>query len=254
MVVDYKKEGRIAIFTINRPEAMNALSAQVHKELSEAMIDFRDDPELWVGIITGAGDKAFSAGQDLSGARSGPSGGEAGDTMMAYNLADKIWKPFIAAINGFALGGGLELAMTCDIRIAAEHAQLGLPEVNIGFMPGTGGTQRLPRFVPRAIAAEILLTGERISAQEAYRIGLVNKVVPLDELMATAKQIAKTICKKGPLGVRATKEAMIRGYNLPLDEGLKLESELAADVRSSEDFKEGARAFAENRPPVYKGK
>ncbi len=251
MAVDYKKEGRIAIFTINRPEAMNALNADVSRELNEAMIDFRDDPELWVGIITGAGDRAFSAGADIKGFLAPP---QAGERAAEQVHADQIWKPFIAAINGYALGGGLELAMTCDLRIAAEHAQLGQPEINIGFMPGAGGTQRLPRFVPRAKAAEILLTGQRINAQEAYRIGLINKVVPLDQLMSTAKEWAETICKAGPLGVRASKEAMIRGYNMPLEEGLQLEKELASRVRSSEDFKEGARAFVEKRPPDYKAK
>ncbi len=254
MAVDYKKEGRIAIFTINRPEAMNALNAQVHKELSEAMIDFRDDPDLWVGIITGAGDRAFSAGADIKEFRPGPVEGRGAGGQTAYQLADHIWKPFIAAINGFALGGGLELAMTCDIRIAAEHARLGQPEINIGYMPGAGGTQRLTRFVPRALAAEMLLTGEPISAQEAYRIGLVSRVVPLDQLMPTAMKIAKTICQKGPLGVRASKEAMIRGYSMPLEEGLQLERELNNQMRNTEDFMEGAKAFAEKRPPNYKAK
>ncbi|MBM2824836.1 MAG: 3-hydroxybutyryl-CoA dehydratase [Dehalococcoidales bacterium] len=250
MVVDYKKEGRIAIFTINRPEAMNALSEEVHRKLNEAMTDFRDDPELWVGILTGAGDRAFSAGQDISGFRAGPTG----PRVTAYNLADKIWKPFIAAINGYALGGGLELALTCDIRIAADHARLGQPEVNIGFMPGGGGTQRLPRFLPRAITAEMLLTGRMIDAQEALRIGLVNRVVPLAQLMPAAREIAETICQKGPLGVRATKEAMIRGYSMPLDEGIKLELEMSEALRSTEDYMEGAKAFVEKRKPVYRGK
>ncbi len=251
MAVDYEKEGRIAIFTINRPEARNALSMQVRKELNDALLDFRDDPDLWVGIITGAGDKAFSAGADIKEFRPGPMVVKG---MVAPIRPDQIWKPFIAAINGFALGGGLELAMECDIRIAAEHARLGQPEVNIGFMPGGGGTQRLPRFVPRAMAAEILLTGEPIDAQEAYRIGLVNKVVPLDQLMPTVKEWAETICRKGPLGVMAAKEAMVRGYSMTLGEGLQLERDLANRVRTSEDFMEGARAFAEKRAPDYKAK
>jgi len=251
MAVDYEKEGRIAIMTINRPEALNALNMDVRRELNEAMIDFRDDPELWVAIITGAGDRAFSAGADIKEFRPGPIEEPKGVEIVS---PDQIWKPFIAAINGYALGGGLELAMTCDIRIAAEHARLGQPEINIGFMPGAGGTQRLPRFVPRAMAAEILLTGQRIEAQEAYRIGLVNKVVPLDQLMPTAKQYAETICQAGPLGVRATKEAMIRGYNMTLQEGLKLERELVNRVRITEDFMEGARAFAEKRPRDYQAK
>ncbi len=249
MAVDYKKEGKIAIFTINRPEAMNSLNSAVRKEMAEAMLDFRDDPQLWVGIVTGAGEKAFCAGADIKEFRPGPM-----EASWSTIRADQIWKPFIAAINGFALGGGLELAMTCDIRIAADHARLGQPEVNIGFMAGAGGTQRLPRFVPRAKAAEILLTGEPISADEAYRIGLVNKVVPLAKLMATAKEMAETICRKGPLGVRATKEAMIRGYSMPLEQGLQIEADMANRIRSTEDFMEGAKAFAEKRPPQYKAK
>ncbi len=251
MAVDYEKEGRIAIFTINRPEAMNALNSQVRQELNQALIDFRDDPDLWVGIITGAGEKAFSAGADIKEFRPGPiqTGGA-----VAWVRPDQIWKPIIAALNGFALGGGLELAMECDLRIAAEHARLGQPEVNIGFMPGAGGTQRLTRFVGRAMAAEILLTGQHIDAQEAYRIGLVNRVVPLDQLMPTARELAETICQRGPMGIRATKEAMIRGYDLTLEQGLRLERDLANRVRTTEDFMEGARAFAEKRKPVYRAR
>lgn len=161
---------------------------------------------------------------------------------------------FIAAIHGYCLGGGCELAMTCDIRIAADNAQFGQPEVNIGFMPGGGGTIRMPRFIPRAIASEILLTGNRIDAAEALRIGLVSRVVPRDQLMETARAIANTIISRGPLGVRATKEAMIRGYSMTLEEGLELERKLATQIRTTEDFMEGARAFAQKRPPQYKAK
>jgi len=255
MAVDYEKEGRIAIITINRPEAMNALSNEVRSEMQEAYRDFRDDNDLWVAIITGAGEKAFSAGADIKGFVAEPARREDRSGPQGPPLrADTIWKPFIAAINGYCLGGGLELAMTCDIRIAAEHAQFGQPEINIGLIPGSGGTQRLPRFVPRALAAEILLTGNRISAEEAYRIGLVSRVVPLGQLMSTAKQIAQTICQRAPLGVRASKEAMIRGFSMPLEEGLALEHELAGKVRASEDFREGTRAFVEKRPPSYKAK
>lgn len=253
MAVDYKVEGRVATMTINRPEAMNALNAAVRQELHDAMVSFRDDPEVWVAILTGAGDRAFSAGADIKDFR--PSTGqEAPARPEAPVRADTIWKPFIAAIHGYCLGGGLELAMTCDIRIAADDARLGQPEINIGFMPGGGGTQRLPRFVSRAWAAEILLTGDRINAEEALRIGLVSRVVPRDQLMSTALEIANTICSRGPLGVRATKEAMIRGHNMTLEEGLALETKLAHHIRSSEDFMEGARAFVEKRPPDYKGK
>jgi len=249
-VVEVQKEGKIVIITINRPEARNAVNSEVRQGLNQIFIDFRDDPNLWVAILTGAGDKAFSAGADIKEFRPGPSASTAGQSLRP----DQIWKPFIVAINGYALGAGLEIAMECDIRLAAEHARLGQPEINIGFMPGAGGTQRLPRFVPRAMAAQILLLGEPIDAQEAYRIGLVNKVVPLAELLPTAKQWAETICRKGPVGVRASKEAMIRGYDLSLNEGLTLERELARGVRESEDFAEGTRAFVEKRPPQYKGK
>ncbi len=254
MAVNYEKDGRIAVITINRPEAMNSLSVEVQTGLQEAYADFKENDDLWVAIITGAGEKAFCAGADIKSFRQASSADVPERPSTPRLRPDTIWKPFIAAINGYCLGGGLELSMTCDMRIAAEHAQLGQPEVNIGFMPGGGGTQRLPRFVPRALAAEILLTGDRISAQEAYRIGLVNKVVPLDELMSTAKKMANTICERGPLGVRATKKALIRGYSMPLEDGLRLETELAAQIRTSDDFMEGARAFAEKRPPAYKAK
>jgi len=256
MAVDYEKEGRIAIMTINRPEAMNSLSVDVSREMHEAMVDFRDDPDLWVAIITGAGDRAFSAGADIKGFRqaSGEDVERARKRDEAPVRADTIWKPFIAAIHGYCLGGGLELAMTCDIRIAAEDAQLGQPEINIGYMPGAGGTIRLPRFVPNAVAAEMLFTGNRINAQEALRTGLVSRVVPLDKLMPTAREIAENICQRGPLGVQASKKAMINAYSLTLEEGLQLERELNTQLRTTEDFIEGARAFAEKRPPDFKAK
>jgi len=252
MAVDYEKEGRIAIFTINRPEVMNALNAQARRELIEAMVDFRDDPNLWVGIITGTGDKAFSAGADIKELCPGPTDIQKEEVETVR--ADKIWKPFIAAINGYCLGGGLELALTCDIRIAAEHARLGQPEVLNGFFGGGGNTQRLPRFIPWAKAAEIIFTGQQIDAQEAYRIGLINKVVALDKLMPTAKEWADNICQAAPLGVRAAKEAMIKGYSLPLEGGLQLERSLRNLMPLTEDFVEGTRAFIEKRKPVWKAR
>ncbi len=256
MAVDYVKEGRIAIFTINRPEAMNALSVEVARELHQAMSDFRDDPELWVGIVTGAGEKAFCGGADIK------------DTLpfMQAHRQDpwsfpptimrgfELWKPLIAAINGMALGGGLELALACDIRIVAENARLGTPEVNLGLIPGWGGTQRLPRMIPWCKAAEILLMGKLIDAQEAYRIGLVNKVVPQAEVMTTAKEWAEIICQAGPLAVRAAKEAMVRGYSMPLEDGLKLENSLIGYMMTTEDFTEGTTAFVEKRKPDYEAK
>jgi enoyl-CoA hydratase/carnithine racemase len=256
MAVDYEKKGRIALFTLNRPEAMNSMNTEALRQLHQAMVDFRDDPELWVGIITGAGDRAFCGGADIKDAL----------PFMKEHRGDpwsfppeiwrgfELWKPLIAAINGLALGGGLEIALACDLRIASENARLGTPEVNLGLMPAWGGTQRLPRLIPFCKAAEIVLMGKPIDAQEAYRIGLVNKVVPQGELMSAAKEWAEAICGVGPLGVRAAKEAMIKGYSLTLEDGLRLESSLFNYLLGTEDFAEGAAAFKEKRKPAFKAK
>jgi len=256
MLIEYQKEGRIAIFTINRPEALNAMSVAASQELSNVMMEFRDDPDLWVGIITGAGEKAFSAGADIKDQL--PFLREHRDSPWAMPDTPmrglELWKPLIAAINGLALGGGLEIALACDIRIASENARFGTPEVTLGLIPGWGGTQRLPRVVPWCKAAEIVLMGRPIDAQEAYRIGLVNKVVPPEELMTTAKEWAEAICKVGPLAVRAGKEAMIRGYSMTLEDGLRLENSLFAYLLGTEDFEEGSKAFGEKRSPAFKGK
>ena len=166
----------------------------------------------------------------------------------------ELWKPLIAAINGMALGGGLEIVLACDIRIASEKARLGLPEVTLGLIPGWGGTQRLPRMIPWCKAAELLFTGRPVDAQEAYRIGLVNEVVPLEGLMTTAREWADAICRSGPLAVRAAKEAMIRGTSMSLEEGLRLENSLEAHVVGTEDFIEGTTAFVEKRKPDFKAK
>jgi len=256
LAIDYKKEGRIAIFTINRPEAMNAMNVEAIRELHEAMVDFRDDPNLWVGIITGAGERVFSAGADIKDML--PFMKEHRDKPWAMPPTHlrglELWKPLIAAINGMALGGGLEIALACDIRIASENARFGTPEVTLGLIPGWGGTQRLPRMVPWCKAAEILLMGRPIDAQEAYRIGLVNKVVPLEQLMPTAREWAEVICQAGPLAVRAAKEAMIRGCSMSLEEGLRLENSLEVYLLGTEDFTEGTTAFVEKRKAVYKAK
>lgn len=256
MAIDYTKEGKIAIFTINRPEAYNAIDVSTNQELRDALVDFRDDPELWVGIITGAGEKAFCGGADIKNMipfmkemRNRP--GEFPTTLMR---GLELWKPVIAAINGVALGGGMEIALACDIRIAAENARLGTPEVTLGLIPGWGGTQRLPRMVPWCKAAEIILMGKPIDAQEAYRIGLVNKIVPLPELMPTARKWAEDICKAGPLAIRAAKEAMIRGASMTLEDGLRLENSLFAGLLDTEDFDEGMTAFTEKRKPVFRAK
>ena len=257
MAVDYEKEGRIAIFTINRPDALNAVNLQVKRELHDALVDFRNDPEVWVGIITGSGERAFCAGADIremipfmkEHLKQSPW------ALPATHMRGlDIWKPLVAAINGLALGGGLEIALACDIRIASEKARLGVPEVNLGLIPGWGGTQRLPRMIPWCKAAELLLMGKPIDAQEAYRIGLVNAVVPPDAVMSTAKEWAVAICQAGPLAVRAAKEAMVIGSGLTLEEGLRMENSLEAYLTTTEDFIEGTTAFVEKRKPDFKGK
>jgi E-phenylitaconyl-CoA hydratase len=258
MPIEYEKEGHIATFTLNRPEKMNALSPEAVAEWTEALIDFRDTKELWVGIVTGAGEKAFCTGLDLSGSgppSGGPPGGGGRPAVPTETLVRglELWKPLIAAINGYALGGGLEIAMACDIRIAADTAKMGLTEVTLGLMPGWGGTQRLPRLVPLSIAMEMTLMGRRIDAQEALKIGLVHEVVPLAELMTAAKARAEKICESAPLAVQGVKEAILRGYDMPLEEGLKLEPELGRKVHASKDFVEGRKAFQEKRKPVYTG-
>ncbi len=257
MVLDYVKEGKVAIFTISRSEAMNALNMEVLKRLHETMVDFRDDDDLWVGIITGEGDQAFCAGADIKQAldfrkEKAHDPWPVSATPMMWGL--ELWKPLIAAVNGLALGGGLEIALACDLRIAAETARFGAPEVTLGLMPGMGGTQRLPRMVPWCKAAEIVLMGRQIDAQEAYRIGLVNRVVPQDQVMATARDWAEAICRVGPLGVRYAKEAMIRGYSMSLNDGLRLENSLFAYLLDTEDFREARAAFLAKKKPVCKGK
>ncbi len=257
MAIDYRKDGRVGIFTINRPEAMNAINVQAFRELGELMADFRDDPEAWVGIVTGAGEKAFCAGADIRDML--PFLKEhLGDSPWAVPSTPmrglEVWKPLIAAINGLALGGGLEVALACDIRIASETARLGTPEVTLGMMPAWGGTQRLPRMVPWCKAAELVLMGKIIDAREAYRIGLVNMVVPPGAVLATAREWANAICQLGPLATRAAKEAMVRGSSLTLEDGLKLENALAAYITTTADFAEGMRAFVEKRKPVFKAK
>ena len=257
MPIDYQKEGHVAIFTINRPEVRNALSPEMLAEWTEALIDFRENKDLWVGIITGAGDRAFCAGLDLRSA--GPSSGQGGQAARPSAPQDtlvrglELWKPLIAAINGYALGGGFEITLACDIRIAADTAQMGLTEVTLGLMPGWGGTQRLPRMIPFSLAAEMIIMGKRITAQEALEIGLVHQVVPLKDLMATAKARAEKICESAPLAVQGVKEAMIRGYSMTLEDGLKLETEIGRKVLASKDFAEGRKAFMEKRKPEYKG-
>jgi enoyl-CoA hydratase len=256
MSVDIVKDGKLAIITINRPRAFNSLDVATYREFSERLTEFRDDSGLWVGIITGEGNRAFSIGADikemlpyLKEHRDDPNSLPA-TIMRGMN----IYKPLIAAINGLALGGGLEIALACDIRIASEKARFGFPEVTLGLIPGWGGTQRSPRTVSHAKAAELIFTGKMIDAAEAYRIGLVNAVVPQEQVLATAKEWANTILQSAPLAVRAAKEAMLRGKEMEIKDGLNLEAELCSYLCGTEDFAEGLVAHEERRKPEYKGK
>jgi enoyl-CoA hydratase/carnithine racemase len=258
--ITLEERGHIAIITINRPERMNAIDPQTSKELHEAWSHFRDTDDLWVGVITGAGDRAFSAGNDLVAMSQAQ---QTGDTAaMAHGGAAfggitrgfECWKPIIAAINGYCLAGGLEIALSCDIRVASENASFGLPEPTRGIIPGAGGTQRLPRMVPMAVAMKLLMTGGRIDARAALAAGLVSDVVPQDQLLSKAREIAEEICSCGPLAVRAIKEAAIRGREMSLDEGLALESEKSREIGRTEDAREGPLAFAQKRKPEYKGR
>ncbi len=255
-----EKKDKILILTIDRPEALNALDPATSEELTKAWIEFRDDPSLWVAIVTGSGEKAFCAGADLRNmaqfVKMNPierrEQREKSYGMGGITRHLNIWKPIIAAVNGVAYGGGLELALACDIRVASDNAKMGLLETKWGIIPGQGGTQRLSRLVPLGRALEMIFTAEQADAQEAYRIGLVNRVVSQKDLLPTAVALAEKICKNAPLAVRAAKESVYCGLDLPLEEGMRFEQFLANLVRDSADTQEGMRAFAEKRKPHYK--
>ena len=255
MGVLYNKEGYVAYITLNRPDQLNALDPDSWKELHEILRSAKADQEVRVLVMTGAGEKSFCTGSDLK--KSMPPATSFASTYFDEDnlLAPmEMWKPIICAINGYAIGGGLEMALACDIRIASEKASFGLSEVKVGSLPGLGGTQRLIRAIPKAVAMRMLLTGDRVNAQEAYRIGLVSDVVPADKLMETAKAMAEKIASNAPLSVKAAKQAVVIGGDLPVKQGSQLEGLLWGILRDSEDRIEGRVAFAEKRPPQYKGK
>lgn len=256
--ITYETKGHLAYVTINRPDRRNAIDPQTSQELSRAFEAFKADDDAWVAILTGAGDQAFSAGADLIAMSQALSGGgnalSHGAPFGGITRNFECWKPIIAAINGYCLAGGLEIALSCDIRVAADHATFGLPEPKRAIIPGAGGTQRLPRAVPRAFAMELLLTGNRFDAETALRFGLVSRVVPKEQLLATAEEIANSILECGPLAVRTIKEAVTKGLEMSLEDGLRLELQMTGPVFTSEDAREGPRAFAEKRAPQYKGK
>jgi enoyl-CoA hydratase/carnithine racemase len=258
MAIRYDKDGKIVTITIDRPQAMNAMDRETSHELAEAFQDFDQDEQRLVAILTGAGERAFSAGADLKKMYGRAEDGnirEIWDHERQWRLGQRlqVWKPVIAAINGYCLAGGLELAMGCDIRIASDTASFGCPEVRWGILHGYGAL-RLPKTIPLSAAMELLLTGERISAQDAYRLGIVSRVVAPAALMSTARQVAEKICANGPLAIRVTKELAWRGLEMSTEEALRLYAALGALVRASEDAREGPRAFAEKRQPQFKGR
>jgi len=257
MPVRYDLENHIATITIDRPDAFNSIDLETWTAFSEATERLEGDAEAWTGIITGAGNRAFSAGADLRSTiprlMDDPDRNPYPEPPTIMR-GQTITKPLIAAVNGLALGGGLEIVLACDLRVAAEKARFGAPEVTLGLIPGWGGTQRLPRQLPWAVAARILLTGQPLTAQEAFQVGLVNAVVPGAEVMAEARRWAETLLKCGPLALRAAKRAMLEGYHLPLEEGLALEQRLFNSLAYTEDVREGLAAFSEKRPPEFKSK
>ena len=250
------REG-LAFLTINRPDKLNALNDQVVGELHQAALALKSDPAVRGVILTGAGPKAFIAGADIGDlARQGVMDGRqrALSGQATLRAFETMGKPVLAAVNGFALGGGCELAMACHIRIASENARFGQPEVNLGITPGYGGTQRLPRLVGKGNALYLLLTGEHVPAAEALRMGLVSKVVPQDQLMAEAEKLMRTIVSKGPVAVALTMEAVDRGFETSLEEGLRIEADAFGVVASTGDMKEGLSAFLEKRPAKFEGR
>ncbi|SRR6266480_381063 len=258
--VIYEKKGRIAYITINRPEVLNALHYDTNAELSVAFDDFKQDEESWVAIMTGAGTRAFSAGNDLKATAAATAKGgklpEFNERVRFGGITSSFMcdKPIIAAVNGIAVGGGFEIALACDLIIAADHARFGLPEPRVGLVAGAGGMHRLPQQIPLKQAMGMVLTGRQITAQEAYSMGLVNAVVPIVDLMATAERWANDILECSPLSVRLTKAAVLTGLNMPVEEAMQADRPRLARLLTSEDFIEGPRAFAEKRKPQWKGR
>ena len=249
-----EKDGAIAVITLNRPHALNALSYSLVKDVSLAMQELDGDHDIRVIIVTG-GEKVFAAGADIKEmADRGPFDERIHERLSYRDRINHIRKPVIAAVSGFALGGGCELAMSCDIIIASETARFGQPEVNLGIIPGSGGTQRLTHVVGKHRAMELVLTGDPISATEAERLGLVNRVVPVELLLEEAKKIARKIAAKPALAIKAAKEAVLKAANAPLDEGLDYERKSFYLLFASEDRAEGMKAFLEKRKPEFKGK
>ena len=251
-----EQRDHVAYVTLNRPAALNALSTNLRQDLKRFFTTTQAAHDVRLIVVTGAG-RAFCAGADIKEWTEPASIVEDREERGRLDFREAMRRcpqPIIAAINGYALGGGCELAMGCDLRIASDRAQLGLTEVTLGIIPGGGGTQWLPRLIGRGKALELILTGRRIEAQEALRLGLVERVVPHEHLMEAVEELARTITSRAPLAVKYAKEAIVRGLELPLEEGLKVEAERYTLLRATEDRMEGARAFKEKRPPRFKGR
>lgn len=248
-------EGSIATITINRPEVRNALDLNTLHEIEQALDEWRNNQDVMVVIFTGSGEKSFAAGADIAQLQKRTMIEALQPNMTAtYRKIEEYEKPTIAAINGFALGGGLELALACDIRLAALHAKIGLPELNLAIMPGAGGTQRLSRIIGKGRAMEMILLGEIISAEKAEQIGLVSRAIPLEELMPLAKEYAAKLAAKGPLAVRLAKAVIHRGADIEIETALFLEKLAQTILIGSEDKQEGTQAFLEKRNPHFTGK
>lgn len=253
----YEKSEGIATITLNRPEALNAFSKEVVSEVLQALEDIRSDESVRVVILTGAGEKAFSVGADIK-AMIGMNSLKARElSLMGEKLClalENLEKPVIAALNGYALGGGLEVAMSCDLRIASENSRMGQTEINIGLIPGWGGTQRLTRLVGRTKAKEMVFTGKMIDARTAEQLGIVNMVVPADKFREAVRQFALELASKAPVAIKVAKALIDKGAEIGLDSALALEREGFGVVASTEDLQEGVNAFTEKRKPVFKGK
>jgi len=252
-----ERDGAIAVVTINRPTVLNALNAQTIDELRRVILDLKHDESARVVILTGAGEKSFVAGADINElAVQSPTGGRehALSGQHVLDVVENMGKPTIAAINGYALGGGCELAMACTLRLAADTAKLGQPEISLGLIPGYAGTQRLTRLVGRGRALELILTGAQISANEALRIGLVNRVVPAAELMTEARKLAAQLAQSAPIAMRYIIDAVNKGAEMPFAEACRYEAALFGLVASTGDMQEGTAAFLEKRKPEFKGK
>jgi len=255
--ISVERDGAVATVTINRPKVLNALNGRTLDELRRAMLALKHDAGVRVVIVTGSGEKSFIAGADINELSvQTPTGGRehAMRGQHVLDLIENMGKPVIAAINGYALGGGCELAMACTLRIAADSAKLGQPEINLGIIPGYAGTQRLSRLIGRGRALELLLTGDQISAAEAHRLGLVNRVVPSAELMGEARKLAQVLAAKAPIAVRYIIDAVNRGLQMPLPDAQVFEATLFGLVSTTEDMREGTKAFLEKRKAEFRGK